>query len=170
FKERVRKLRASRPGITITTDLIVGFPGETEEDFEATLQVMEELRFDAAFTFIYSPREGTPAASGYQESVHPLVQERFARLVEVQNRISLESNSALVGLTVDVLTDGPSRRDPRILSGRTRDDRLVNFSIDDMTSLQGMGTCHELSLAGRFIPVKIERAGSFSLEGHAGVL
>ena len=170
FKERVRKLRASRPGITITTDLIVGFPGETEEDFEATLQVMEELRFDAAFTFIYSPREGTPAASSYQESVHPLVQERFERLVEVQNRISLESNSALVGLTVDVLTDGPSRRDPRILSGRTRDDRLVNFSIDDMTSLQGLGTCHELSLAGRFVPVKIERAGSFSLEGHAGVL
>lgn len=170
FKERVQKLRASRPGITITTDLIVGFPGETEEDFEATLQVMEELRFDAAFTFIYSPREGTPAASGYQESVHPLVQERFERLVEVQNRISLESNSALVGLTVDVLTDGPSRRDPRIMSGRTRDDRLVNFSIDDMTSLQGKEGCHELSLAGRFIPVKIERAGSFSLEGRASVL
>ncbi|NLA95558.1 MAG: tRNA (N6-isopentenyl adenosine(37)-C2)-methylthiotransferase MiaB [Clostridiaceae bacterium] len=170
FMERVRKLRASRPGITITTDLIVGFPGETEKDFEETLQVMEELRFDAAFTFIYSPRTGTPAASRYQVSAHPLVQERFERLVQLQNRISLESNSALVGLTVDVLADGPSRRNPRILSGRTRDDRLVNFSVDDMTSLQGKEGCRDLPPAGSFIPVRIERAGSFSLEGRASII
>lgn len=170
FLERVRRLRASRPGITITTDLIVGFPGEDQKDFEATLRLMEEVRFDAAFTFIYSPRRGTPAASGYCEAGHPLVQQRFERLVELQNRISLESNRALIGQTVEVLIDGPSRRDPGILSGRTRDDRLVNVSLDDITSIQAGERCQHLSLAGRFVPVRIEGAGSFSLEGSAAII
>ncbi len=170
YLERVERLRASRPGITITTDLIVGFPGETEEDFEATLRLMEQVRFDAAFTFIYSPRSGTPAAAKFQETSHHLIQERFERLVRLQNRISLESNLALVGQTVDVLIDGPSRRDPGILSGRTRDDRLVNFSYVDSTSLQAQESCQYQSLSGIFAPVKIERAGSFSLEGTAGII
>ncbi|MGI6613314.1 MAG: tRNA (N6-isopentenyl adenosine(37)-C2)-methylthiotransferase MiaB [Fastidiosipila sp.] len=167
YLERVQKLRLSRPGITITTDLIVGFPEETEEDFQATLRVMEEVRFDAAFTFIYSPRSGTPAASRHQASDRPAVQERFERLVELQNRISLESNRALIGRKVEVLVDGPSRRDPEILSGRTRDDRLVNFSLDDITSLHGKDGRHHDLLAGSFVPVEIEEAGSFSLLGRA---
>ncbi|NLB50626.1 MAG: tRNA (N6-isopentenyl adenosine(37)-C2)-methylthiotransferase MiaB [Clostridiaceae bacterium] len=169
FLDRVHRLRDSRPGLTITTDLIVGFPGEDEEDFEATLRVMEEARFDAAFTFLYSPRSGTPAASLYDQGDRDLVQGRFERLVELQNQISLESNRSLLGKTVEVLLDGPSRRDPRILSGRTRDDRLVNVSFDDSTSLQADGTDHVNPYVGSFVRVKIVKAGSFSLEGHADI-
>ena len=169
FLDRVRRLRDSRPGLTITTDLIVGFPGEDEEDFEATLRVMEEARFDAAFTFLYSPRSGTPAASLYDQGDRDLVQGRFERLGALQNQISLESNRSLLGKTVEVLLDGPSRRDPRILSGRTRDDRLVNVSFDDSTSLQADGTDHVNPYVGSFVRVKIVKAGSFSLEGHADI-
>ena len=153
----VDKLKKARPDMTITTDLIVGFPNETEEDFEATLRLMEQVRFDAAFTFLYSPRIGTPAADQYVEEEQHIVQERFERLVKLQNDISFESNQKLIGRTVDVLIDGPSRRDPDILSGRTRDDRLVNVKRGVMTSSS--------DATGRFIPVSIEQAGSFSLEG-----
>ncbi len=159
YLELVEKLRLSRPGITLTTDLIVGYPGETEEDFRATLALMETVRFDAAFTFFYSPRIGTPAADIYEEEEQAQVKERFERLVRLQNDISFESNQQLIGDTVDVLIDGPSRRDPDILSGRTRDDRLVNVSTAIMTTGQNR--------KGQFIPVKIEKAGSFSLEGTA---
>ncbi len=159
YLELVEKLRLSRPGITLTTDLIVGYPGETEEDFRATLALMETVRFDAAFTFFYSPRIGTPAADIYEEGEQAQVKERFERLVRLQNDISFESNQQLIGDTVDVLIDGPSRRDPDILSGRTRDDRLVNVSTAIMTTGQNR--------KGQFIPVKIEKAGSFSLEGTA---
>jgi len=106
----VRKLRSARDGIAITTDLIVGFPGETEEDFEATLRVMEEAQFDAAFTFLYSPRVGTPAADWYEESQEEIVRKRFQRLVEYQNECSLASNKKLEGQVVEVLVDGFSRR------------------------------------------------------------
>ncbi len=165
YLDLIRKLRESRPGITITTDLIVGYPGESEEDFLATLRLMEEVRFDAAFTFLYSPRAGTPAAGLFEPGQEAVNQERFEALVDLQNKISLESNQALKGLTVDVLIDGPSRRDPDILSGRTRDDRLVNISVDDKTSLQVNDSCRKSLLAGKFWPVMITGAGSFSLEG-----
>lgn len=169
YLELVGRLRAARPEMTITTDLIVGFPDETEEDFEATLRLMEQARFDAAFTFIYSPRAGTPAASLYHESSQPLVQERFQRLVDLQNRLSLESNQRLVGQRVEVLVDGPSRRDPAILSGRTRDDRLVNFSHAVTTASSDLTGCCDRLHPGCFVPVEIKRAGSFSLEGHADI-
>lgn len=165
YLERVRKLRTSRPGITVSTDLIVGFPGETEQDFEDTLQVMREVRFDAAFTFIYSPRTGTPAASWYDEKEQASVHERFERLVTLQNAISLESNQVMVGKTVDVLIDGPSRRNPDILSGRARDDRLVNVSLNDEMSLPGNLVYKRSPAPGEIAKVKIDRAGSFSLEG-----
>jgi tRNA-2-methylthio-N6-dimethylallyladenosine synthase len=162
YLELVRQLRESRPGMTITTDLIVGYPGESQADFEATLRVMEEARFDGAFTFIYSPRQGTPAAHIYDAEERGLIQERFEALVKLQNQLSLESNSALVGQAVDVLIDGPSRRDPGILSGRTRDDRLVNFSLDPELAEES-----DRWRAGRFTRVMLEGAGSFSLEGRA---
>lgn len=162
YLDLVRKLRESRPGITVTTDLIVGYPGEDESDFQASLRVMEEARFDAAFTFLYSPRQGTPAARLYDAQERDLIQARFERLVDLQNRLSLESNTALVGRQVDVLIDGPSRRDPDILSGRTPDDRLVNFSAAPGMSLQD-----DCLMPGVFTRVKIEKAGSFSLEGKA---
>lgn len=161
----VRKLREARPGMTVTTDLIVGYPGETEEDFQATLWLMEEACFDAAFTFIYSPRTGTPAAELYDSEERDMIQERFERLVNLQNRLSLESNQKIIGKEVDVLLDGPSRRDPDIFSGRTRDDRLVNVSFPSMTSLQA-DPPDKNALIGQYVPVLIEKAGSFSLEGR----
>ena len=167
YLDLIRKLRESRPGMTVTTDLIVGFPGEREEDFQATLRLMEEVRFDAAFTFLYSPRGGTPAADLYDPACEGVNQERFEALVDLQNQISLESNRALVGRTVEVLIDGPSRRDPDILSGRTRDDRLVNVTVIDKTSLQAKGVQRRSLPAGKFAPVRLVGAGSFSLEGSA---
>jgi tRNA-2-methylthio-N6-dimethylallyladenosine synthase len=172
YLDLVRKLRSARDGISITTDLIVGFPGETEEDFEATLRVMEEAQFDAAFTFLYSPRVGTPAADWYDESQQEIVRERFKRLVEYQNECSLASNKKLEGQVVEVLVDGISRRDETILSGRTHDDRLVNFPGLLMSNF----TCQECSSNGVFVPhevnrgdvvqVMIESAGMYSLDGR----
>ncbi len=165
YLDLVRKLRSCRDGISITTDLIVGFPGETEGDFEATLRVMEEAQFDAAFTFLYSPRVGTPAAEWYDESEQDVVRERFMRLVEYQNGCSLASNKAKEGKVVDVLVDGRSRRDDMILSGRTHDDRLVNFA----GALSYNALCRDDSRdginRGDVVRVAIERANINSLDG-----
>jgi tRNA-2-methylthio-N6-dimethylallyladenosine synthase len=122
------RIRAAIPGIAVTTDLIVGFPGETEEDFRDTLRVVEEARFDAAYTFQYSPRAGTEAA-GYEAQVpKDVVQERFDRLVELQDRISLASNRALEGSVVEVLVEGRGRKGGA--QGRTRTNKVVNFAAD----------------------------------------
>jgi tRNA-2-methylthio-N6-dimethylallyladenosine synthase len=158
YLKLVDRLRAARPGISITTDLIVGFPGETDDDFEATLRVMEAAQFDAAFTFIYSPRVGTPAAEMIDVNDRATIQARFERLVDLQNRLSLASNERFVGQTVTCLVDGPSRRDPAVLSARTRDSRLVNFTVpDDRTP----------PAPGDWVVVAIERVGAFSMEGTA---
>ncbi len=171
YLDLVRKLRSAREGITITTDLIVGFPGETESDFQATLRVMEEARFDAAFTFLYSPRAGTPAADLYDETKEEIVRERFTRLVEYQNECSLASNKTLEGKVVDVFVDGVSRRDEMILSGRTHDDRLVNFpgvlsGNNSARTLQRDGTdsLGEVN-RGDVVRIMIENAGIYSLDG-----
>lgn len=163
----IEKLRASRPGMTITTDLIVGYPGESQADFEDTLRVMETARFDAAFTFIYSPRVGTPAARIYDPSESPLVQKRFEELVRLQNEMSLDSNCQLLGRTVKVLIDGPSRKDPAILSGRTLDDRLVNVTCPDRTSSHELSGGSDQCQAGLYLSVRVDEAGSFSLKGTA---
>ena len=120
------RIREAIPGVAVTTDIIVGFPGETEEDFARTLSVTEEANFDAAFTFQYSPRPGTPAAS-YDHSVpKPVVQERFDRLVDLQERISLEKNEALVGERAEVMIEGEGRKGN--LKGRTRTNKLVHLA------------------------------------------
>jgi tRNA-2-methylthio-N6-dimethylallyladenosine synthase len=121
----LERIREAVPGIAVTTDIIVGFPGETEEDFLGTLRVVEEARFDAAYTFQYSPRAGTEAA-GYEDQVpKPVVQERFDRLVEVQERISLEHNRAMEGRTVELLIEGAGRKGGA--QGRTRTNKVVNL-------------------------------------------
>ena len=121
----LERIRDAVPGIAVTTDIIVGFPGETEEDFLGTLRVVEEARFDAAYTFQYSPRAGTEAA-GYEDQVpKAVVQERFDRLVEVQERISLEHNRTLEGRTVEVLIEGAGRKGGA--QGRTRTNKVVNL-------------------------------------------
>jgi tRNA-2-methylthio-N6-dimethylallyladenosine synthase len=121
----LEQIREAMPDIAVTTDLIVGFPGETEEDFRDTLRVVEEARFDAAYTFQYSPRPGTRAAGFDDQVPKEVVQERFDRLVELQEGISLDANRALRGRTVEVLVEGRGRKGG--LQGRTRTNKVVNF-------------------------------------------
>ena len=130
----IDRVRAAMPHAAITTDIIVGFPGETEEDFAATLDVVRAARFSAAFTFQYSKRPGTPAAELDGQLPKTVVQERYERLLEVQEQISLESNAALVGSTVELLAaTGEGRKDASTarMSGRARDGRLVHFTPGD---------------------------------------
>ena len=126
------RVRAAIPDAAISTDIIVGFPGETEEDFAETLRVVERARFASAFTFQYSVRPGTPAATMADQVPKPIVQERYDRLVALQERIALEENERLVGRTVEVMaTEGDGRKDAEThrMSGRARDGRLVHFAL-----------------------------------------
>jgi tRNA-2-methylthio-N6-dimethylallyladenosine synthase len=125
------KVRAAIPHAAITTDLIVGYPGETEEDFQATLDVVEQARFAGAFTFQYSRRPGTPAADLPDQLPKAVVQERYERLIALQDRIALEENTAQIGRTVELLVaTGEGRKDASTarMSGRARDGRLVHFT------------------------------------------
>ncbi|WP_104430871.1 tRNA (N6-isopentenyl adenosine(37)-C2)-methylthiotransferase MiaB [Kineococcus xinjiangensis] len=134
FLSIIDRVRASIPDAAITTDIIVGFPGETEEDFQATLDVVAASRFSSAFTFQYSPRPGTPAATMPDQVPKAVVQERYERLVALQDEISWAENRAQVGRTLDVLVaEGEGRKDTatRRLSGRAPDNRLVHFSVPE---------------------------------------
>jgi tRNA-2-methylthio-N6-dimethylallyladenosine synthase len=128
YLDWLARIREAVPGVAVTTDIIVGFPGETEEDFLETLRVVEEARFDAAFTFQYSPRAGTEAAEYEDQVSKEVVQERFDRLVDLQERISMERNAALEGAIVEVLVEGRGRKGG--LQGRTRTNKVVNFEGD----------------------------------------
>jgi len=151
----VDKIRAAIPDIALSTDIIVGFPGETEEDFEETLDVVRRVQFDSAFMFIYSPRKGTPAAKLKQTTPSDEISRRFKRLADLQTEIATKLAKRFEGKTVEVLVDGPSKQNPEMLSGRTRDNRLVNFKAE------GVGT-------GDLADVEIVRAGAFWLEGRGG--
>ena len=136
----IDRVRAAMPHAAITTDLIVGFPGETEEDFQATLDVVERARFASAFTFQYSKRPGTPAAELDDQLPKAVVQERYQRLIDLQERISLEENTAQVGRTVELLVaTGEGRKDASTarMSGRARDGRLVHFDPGGATIRPG---------------------------------
>ncbi|HHV56680.1 MAG TPA: tRNA (N6-isopentenyl adenosine(37)-C2)-methylthiotransferase MiaB [Firmicutes bacterium] len=152
YLELVAKVRSLVPGASITTDLIVGFPGETEEDFQATLDMVERVRFDAAYTFIFSPREGTRAATLPGQVTAAVKKERLARLNALQNRISRELNEALVGRVVEILVEGPSKNNPDRLAGRTRTNKLVHFT-------------GPASLRGEQVKVRIKRAFTWTLDG-----
>jgi tRNA-2-methylthio-N6-dimethylallyladenosine synthase len=145
------RIREAVPGVAVTTDVIVGFPGETEEDFRETLRVVEEARFDAAYTFQYSPRAGTEAASYESQVAKEVVQERFERLVALQERISMEANRAYEGRTVEVLVEGAGRKGGA--QGRTRTNKVVNFE--------------DTSRPGDFVDVRISRAHPHHLSGEA---
>jgi tRNA-2-methylthio-N6-dimethylallyladenosine synthase len=121
------ELRAAIPDLALTTDIIVGFPGETEADFLETLEVVGEVRYDGAFTFVYSPRAGTEAAAMPDQVSDELKRERIERLVEVVQRVAAERNAGRVGMVEEVLVEGPSRTEPEILRGRTRRNTTVNF-------------------------------------------
>jgi tRNA-2-methylthio-N6-dimethylallyladenosine synthase len=122
------ELRAAIPDLALTTDLIVGFPGETDEDFEQTVTAVEEVGYDGAFTFVFSPRAGTEAATMEAQVPEELMQARIERLVEVVQRVAEERNRARIGRVEEVLVEGPSRTDPNVLRGRTRRNTTVNFT------------------------------------------
>jgi tRNA-2-methylthio-N6-dimethylallyladenosine synthase len=130
YLEKVRKVRAAIPEVAVTTDIIVGFPGETEADFQDTLDLVEEARYDAAYMFQYSPRPMTEAADLPGHLPKEIVQERFERLAALQDRLTLQSNVADVGRTHEVLVEGISKKDPGRLTGRTRTNKLVHFPDD----------------------------------------
>ncbi len=129
FLEIVKNLRESIPGMTLTTDVIVGFPGETEEQFQDTVSLFEEVRFDGAYMFIYSPRPGTPAGDMEQLPLH-VRKDRLDRLMVLQNQITLEGNQALVGRTFEVLVEGPSPRNASRLQGYSRECKMMHFEGD----------------------------------------
>jgi tRNA-2-methylthio-N6-dimethylallyladenosine synthase len=130
YKSLVRKLRDRVPGISLTTDLMVGFPGETEEQFENTLQTVQEIRFDAAFTFAFNPRPGTAAAGMADQVEGSVKRRRLSELIAVQNRITLERGEAQVGEVFEVLVEGPSEKDPTRATGYTRTNKTFNFPGD----------------------------------------
>lgn len=153
YKDIVRRLRAARPGISISSDFIVGFPGESESDFQKTLDLAEEIGFDQSFSFIYSRRPGTPAASLPDDTPLEVKKERLYRLQEVLERSSRRISEAMVGGVEPVLVEGPSKRDPRELTGRTGNMRYVNFAGPP-------------SLIGQFVNVRITAALAHSLRGR----
>ena len=153
YLDLVRRLREAAPDITISTDIIVGFPGETEEDFQETLRLVKEVEYDSAFTFLYSKRTGTPAAEFEDQVPEEVKHERFNRLVDALNEISLRKNEAYIGRTETVLVDGPSRKESGILSGRTDGFKQVDFEGDE-------------KLIGGFAEVTITRGKTFSLYGR----
>ena len=150
----VDALRAARPGIAITSDMIVGFPGETGEDFDATLRVMERVRFDGLFSFKFSPRPGTVAAGLPDPVPEPVKEERLARLQALQQRHTLERNKALVGRVRPVLVEGPSRAGGGQVTGRIPENKIVNFQ----GSPEWVGT---------EVPVRITAAAVNSMQGEA---
>ncbi|MDB4867504.1 MAG: miaB, partial [Cohnella sp.] len=127
FLDLVARIRTAMPNAVLTTDIIVGFPGETEEQFEETVTLVREARISSAYTFIYSPREGTPAAEMADDVAYEVKQKRLARLNEVIAELSLESNLGLQGQTLEVLVEGESKNKASVLSGRTRSNKLIHF-------------------------------------------
>ena len=153
YKSIVRRLRKVRPGISISSDFIVGFPGETDADFEATLNLVDDVGFDASFSFVYSPRPGTPAAELPDATAHEVKLERLQRVQALTERQAQAISSAMVGSGQRVLVSGASRKNARELAGRTDNNRVVNFEGDP-------------ALAGRFIDVNITAALPHSLRGE----
>ena len=153
----IEKLRHARPGIGISTDIIVGFPGETEEDFEQTLSLAREVEFDQAYIFKYSPRRDTPAADMDGQLSTAVKEERNERLLRLVNEIAARNYEKLMGTQVQILVEGPSKKNPARMMGRTRCNKIVVFDGSDR---------HR----GQIMDVKITRAGSFTLYGDPDIL
>jgi tRNA-2-methylthio-N6-dimethylallyladenosine synthase len=151
YLKLVGEMRAAIPDLALTTDIIVGFPGETEDDFRETLEVVDEVGFDGAFTFVYSPRAGTEAAAMAEQIPDDVKRDRIERLVELVQRNAARRNEQRIGRVEEVLVEGPSRTDPSVVRGRTRRNTTVNFSGD--------------AAPGDFVDVLVERATSTTLGG-----
>nr|WP_207721015.1 tRNA (N6-isopentenyl adenosine(37)-C2)-methylthiotransferase MiaB [Clostridium gasigenes] len=153
YIELIKKIRKEIPGVTITTDLIIGFPGETEEDFEDTLNLAKEIQYSLAFTYLYSRRNNTPADIMLNQVADNIKHERFNKLVDVINKGVISQNKTYEGQTVEVLVEGSSKNDLTMLTGRTRNGKLVNFKGQNIKS-------------GDLVLIKIIRAQPFSLIGE----
>jgi tRNA-2-methylthio-N6-dimethylallyladenosine synthase len=156
YLDRVHMIREHVPDVALTTDIIVGFPGETEADFAETLEVVDEVGYDSAFTFVYSPRRGTSAADLPDQVPHEVKVERMERLVELVQARARQRAQRFVGRTMEVLVEGPSRTDPTRLRGRTRHNKAVNFA--------------GLAAPGELVEVEIEQASSQTLTGEERLL
>jgi len=150
------RIRDAVPGIALTTDIIVGFPGETEADFRETLEVVDEVGYDHAFTFVYSPRRGTEAAAMPEQVAEDVKRARIERLIDLVQTHAARRNAELVGTVQEVLVEGPSRTDGEVLRGRTRGNKTVNF--------------HGAAAAGDLVDVLIERSTSQTLGGRVATV
>ncbi|MCI6231426.1 MAG: tRNA (N6-isopentenyl adenosine(37)-C2)-methylthiotransferase MiaB [Selenomonas sp.] len=153
YRALVKRIRAAIPDVALTTDLIVGFPGETDEDFAQMLDFLREIRYDSAYTFIYSKRSGTPAAKMEDQVPDALKHERLEKLMAVQNEISREINDQFLDTVQEVMVEGPSKNDAAMWSGRTRTNKLVIFP-------------HGAEQAGDFVQVKITHPQTWVLKGQ----
>jgi len=152
YLELVEYMREKMPDISITTDIIVGFPGESEEDFQDTLDMLSRVQYDNIYSFIYSPRKGTPASLREDQIPQAVKNDRFDRMLKLQNEVSNGKNQAYVGTVQQVLVEGRSKTDPTKLTGRNEKNRLVHFEGDD-------------SLIGKIVALRIERAETYALYG-----
>ncbi len=154
YKSRIRQLREARPDISVTTDFIVAFPGESETDFAASMSLMEEVGFDTSFSFLYSPRPGTPAAELADDTALEIKEARLARLQSRNIEMAAAISRHMVGTAQRILVEGPARKSPRQLCGRSENNRVVNFD------------CTNEGLIGRFVDVEITEALTNSLRGR----
>jgi tRNA-2-methylthio-N6-dimethylallyladenosine synthase len=157
FLEIVRKLRAAKPEIGVSTDIIVGFPGETEADFQETCSLVREAAFDQAYLFKYSPRQGTPAATMADQVAEEVIEDRHARLFEIINEVGRAKHSAFVGRMVQILVEGPSKKNDARMTGRTRCNKIVVFDGAER---------HR----GQMLDLKITRASNFTLYGDPAII
>jgi tRNA-2-methylthio-N6-dimethylallyladenosine synthase len=153
FKSKIRKLRKVRPDIGISSDFIVGFPGETDADFEATLKLVDDVQFDGSFSFIYSPRPGTPAAALDDPVPMTVKKERLGILQTRLNQIAHRISQSMIGTMQPVLVLSPSEKDPTLLSGKTENNRIVHFAGDSQ-------------LIGEIVPVRVKEGMTYSLKGE----
>ena len=153
YKSIIRRLKAVRPGINISSDIIVGFPGESDADFDATMRLVDDVGFDGSYSFLYSPRPGTPAAELSDDTPHEIKMQRLARLQKRADELNAEISAGMVNTQQRVLVEGVSARDANEIYGRTDNNRVVNFAGD-------------LELIGQFISVKITEAVRYTLRGE----
>jgi tRNA-2-methylthio-N6-dimethylallyladenosine synthase len=160
YKSIIRKLRAIRPDISVETDLIVGFPGETDADFAKTMDLIHEIGYDTSFSFIYSPRPGTPAANLHDDTPQAVKLERLKHLQATIEENVVRISQGMLGSVQRILVEGPSRRDPTELHGRTENNRVVNFALPDVPQAR------RDQLVGQMLDVRIVQAFPHSLRGE----
>jgi tRNA-2-methylthio-N6-dimethylallyladenosine synthase len=154
YKSKLRKLRAARPNLSVTTDIIVGFPGETDVDFEATMNLVAECGFDNSFSFVYSARPGTPAVELADETPAAVKAQRLTLLQQRIDQQTMDISRAMLGTVQTLLIEGPSKRGPQELAGRTENNRVVNLAVSDP------------ALIGQFVEVEITEVLHWSLRGR----